>query len=176
MAPSMSAATETLESLAACPCPFPLLSNKSSSCQFDSNLYSLLFRVSEYHLGHRNNLQAYAIDSNLPLQRVTMVIFLINKSDGVSLQFRIFNDSPITSVIKTKSGKYKTHSLGLKSCLLLHCSPSFLIVHNELSVASFFIKQIWLHQVIVAACRLQSAGPIVSARKLSSAACGILVL
>lgn len=77
-------------------------------------------------LDHRNNLQAHAIDSNLPLQRVTMGIFLIYKSDGVSLQFRIFHDSPIASVIKTKSlsVKYKTHSaLGLKSCLLPHCSP-----------------------------------------------------
>ena len=40
-----------------------------------------------------------------------------------------------------------------------------------------FLKQIWLHQVIVAACRLQSTGPIISACKLSfPAARGILVL
>lgn len=74
----------------------------------------------------RNNLQAYAIDSNLTLQRVAMEIFLIYKSNGVRLQFRIFHDSPIASVIKTKSlsVKYKIHSaLGLKSCLLPHCSP-----------------------------------------------------
>lgn len=122
-----ASATETLESLAACPCPFTLLSNQSSSCQFA--LKVILPALQDIRIpppGHRNNLQAYAIDSNLPLQRVTMVIFLIHKSDGVSLQFRIFNDSPVTSVIKTKSlsVKYKTHSaLGLKLCLFLHCSP-----------------------------------------------------
>ena len=136
-----ASATETQELLLACPCPFPPLSNQSG-CQFALNfilpdLQGLRMPLPD----HRNCLQAYAIDSNLPLQRVTMAIFLIYKSDGVSLQFRIFNDSPIASVIKTKSlsVKYKTHSaLGLKPSLFPHFSQ--LLSHcPQWTICGFFL-------------------------------------